>query len=584
MTKSVLFITSLTILGAQAAHAGPTAPETLYLTDKSFDGQREFLVSNSRRDGVVQIAYKGSLFKSQGVGSEDYQADNGPDLYCNNRWVKSLKLGIGSDEVTIPKQNSSCQIRLGSKAVVKFINDESYSPIYKKFGTSYREECRYSDDGPMTSIRYRNMSCAHAFNGVEILSDSIDSFLAKLEVLLGQKLPKSFIEAQDPYAKLDFSKAPKLDAIYLSTLLYQNDFSGQVLGRILKFHAQRGTMVNIIGTGYMHSDNATSLFKELTEQSKNIRIQEYKYFEDEFFKKFLFITNYFRNMHVKALVTISSANPKDNVVIVGGRNVHDGFLFQSMPNLARFPELDQIDPNSTFAYWQDVEFLIRSPKVAQTIYAHLLKLWNRDLVKTTIDPVAFYNKSTPVKDLNSLGENTLRHFISLPFSDDKALEKLYVEMLDHAKSSIVISSPYLRPTKSLFDAILRAVKRGIRVDIQTRINLAGDTQAWLYEETNKVAINELYDKVGVYEWQGNSILHSKIIVVDGNLSFVGSVNLSRRSFIQDVEGGLLIQSSNFNQQLRTLISGYRDQSRQITEKQKRNFWATVVLNLIEDQI
>lgn len=584
MTKSVLFLTSLTILGSQTAWAGPSAPETLYLTDKSFDIQREFLVSNSSRPGLVRISYSGSLFKNQGLGSADSQIEYGPDLYCNNRWVKSLKLGIGNDEVVIPKRTNSCQIRLGNKTAIRFINDESYSPVYKKYGSSYREECRYSGDGPMTSIQYRNMSCAQPFNDVSILSDSIDSFLVKLEVLLGQKLPKSFIDAQNPYAELDFSKAPKLDAIYLSTLLYQNDFSGQVLGRILKFHAQRGTMVNIIGTGYMHSDNATSLFKELTSQTKNIRIQEYKYFEDEFFKKFLFVTNYFRNMHVKALVTLSSTNPNDNVVIVGGRNVHDGFLFQSKPDLTRFPELDQIDPESTFAYWQDVEFLIRSPKVAQTMYAHLLKLWNRDLEKTIIDPVAFYTNSTSVTDLNSLGENTLRNFISLPFSDKQALEKLYVEMLDHAKSSIVISSPYLRPTKRLLDAVLRAVRRGIRVDIQTRINLAGDTQAWLYEETNKVAINELYDKVGVYEWQGNSILHSKIIVVDDSLSFVGSVNLSRRSFIQDVEGGLLMQSPAFNQQLRSLISSYRDQSRQITEKQKRNFWATVVLNLIEDQI
>ncbi len=584
MLKTVLFLTSLSVMGTQIAWAGPSAPETLYLTDKNFDSHREFLVSNSRRDGIVQISYSGSRFKSQVVGLGEPQTEYGPDLWCNNRWVKTLKLSIGSDEVAIPKQNSTCQIRIGNKPIVQFLNDEAYSPIYKKFGTSYREECRYSGDGPMSSNRYRNMSCAQPFDDVSILSDSIDSFLVKLEVLLGQKLPKSFIDAQNPYADLDFSKAPKLDAIYLSTLLYQNDFSGQVLARILKFHALRGTMVNIMGTGYMHSDNATSLFKELTLQTKNIRIQEYKYYEDEFFKKFLFVTNYFRNMHVKALVTLSSANPNDNVVIVGGRNVHDGFLFQSKPDLTRFPELDQIDPDSTFAYWQDVEFLFRSPNVAKTMYAHLLKLWNRDLVRTTIEPVAFRTKSSPVTDLAALGENTLRNFISLPFSDNQALEKLYVELLDSAKSSIVISSPYLRPTKSLLDAILRAVRRGIRVDIQTRINLAGDTQAWLYEETNKVAINELYDKVGVYEWQGNSILHSKIIVVDDKLSFVGSVNLSRRSFVQDVEGGLLIQSPTFNSQLRSLIGSYRDQSRQITAKQKRNFWATVVLSLIENQI
>ena len=583
MVKVILFLIGLSVLGVQAAWAGPSAPETLYMTDKNFDSHREFLVSNSRSDARVQISYSGSRFASQLVGLGEPQTNLGPDLWCNNRWVKSIKLNIGSDEVVIPKKNGTCQIRLGNKPIVKFINDEAYSPVYKKFG-SYKEECKYSGEGPMSSNRYRNMSCAQSFNDISVLSDSIESFLVKLEVLLGQKLPRSFIDAQNPYAELDFSKAPKLDAIYLSTLLYQNDFSGQVLARILKFHALRGTMVNIIGTGYMHSDNATSLFKELTLQSKNIRIQEYQYFENNFFKKFLFVTNYFRNMHVKALVTLSSSNPKDNVVIVGGRNVHDGFLFQSKPDLTRFPELDQIDPDATFAYWQDVEFLIRSKSVAETIYAHLLKFWNRDLVKMTIEPVAFHTKSTPVTDLKEIGENTLRHFISLPFSDNHALEKLYVEMLDQAKTSIVISSPYLRPTKSLLSAILRAVRRGIRVDIKTRINLAGDTQAWLYEETNKVAINELYDKVGVYEWQGNSILHSKIIVVDDSLTFVGSVNLSRRSFVQDVEGGLLIQSPSFNSQLRSLISSYRDQSRQITEKQKRNFWASIVLGLIENQI
>lgn len=584
MLKTLLFLISLSTLGLQAAWAGPSPAETLYLTDETLNNHREFFVSNTQSDGLVRISYKGSKFISHGLGHNDPLAEYGPDLWCNNRWVKTLKLNIGSDTVMIPKLNSSCQIRLGNKPIVQFINDEAHSPIYKKFGTSYQEDCRYASDSPITSNQYPNMSCAQPFDDVSILSDSIDSFLVKLEILLGQKPPKSFIDNQNPYAELDFSKAPQLDAIFLSTLLYQNDFSGQVLGRILKFHALRGTMVNIIGTGYMHSDNAANLFKELTLQSKNIRIQEYKYYEDEFFKKFLFITNYFRNMHVKALVTLSSRNPRDNVVIVGGRNVHDGFLFQSKPDLTPYPELDQMNPNARYAYWQDVEFLFRSPSVTKMMYAHLLKLWNRDLVRTTIEPIAVQKKLTPVTDLAILGNNTLRNFISLPFSDDQALEKLYVEMLDHAKSSVVISSPYLRPTKSLFEAILRAVERGIRVDIQTRINLAGDTQAWLYEETNKVAINELYDKVGVYEWQGNSILHSKILVVDDNLSFVGSVNLSRRSFIQDVEGGFLIQSPTFNSQLRSLINSYRDQSQQITEKQKRNFWASFILKLIEDQI
>lgn len=215
MLKVILVSATLSILGVPAVWAGPSAPETLYLNDKSLDSFREFLVSNTRSDANIKISYSGSRFQSHSVGLDDHLMDMGPDLWCNNRWVKSLKVHTGGMEVVIPKMNGTCQIRLGNKPVVQFINDEAYSPVYKRFG-AYQEECKYSAEGPMSSNRYRNMSCAQSFDEVSILSDSIESFLVKLEVLLGQKVPKSFIEAQNPYADLDFSKAPKKVRCHLS--------------------------------------------------------------------------------------------------------------------------------------------------------------------------------------------------------------------------------------------------------------------------------------------------------------------------------------------------------------------------------
>jgi len=133
------------------------------------------------------------------------------------------------------------------------------------------------------------------------------------------------------------------------------------------------------------------------------------------------------------------------------------------------------------------------------------------------------------------------------------------------------------------DAIGRAIKRNENIDItiQTRIDLKGDTQAWLYEETNKKAINDLYDKVKIFEWTEDSILHTKLLIIDDRFSFVGSVNLSQRSFIQDVESGFLIHSKGFTGRMINLFKSYNEKSKLISIPQKRRFWGSIILKFLK---
>lgn len=563
------------ILSFPLCSTAQTAPETIYIepTDLMQADDKEprvFVTSNSIHEGLIRVVYSGQdLLEAK--------------LYCDGSLKEIVLLQeYREPQIRIPKNNSSCILKIENMKEIHFVNTEVYSKIYKKF-TNYQEACLYDEAKFFFTNEYPHMTCTKSADDIKILSDSKESFLIKLETLLGYKPSLDFINNQNPYADIDFSKAPVLDAIYVSTLLYQNDFSGQVLSRILKFHAARGTLVNIIGTGYMHSEKAKKLLKEMSRFSPNISIQEYKYYEHRFFRKFNFLTNYLRDMHVKLLVTLSESSPKNNVLIIGGRNVHDGFLFEEKPDLSNFPELDQVAPEANFAYWQDVEIKIVSKPLAETAYAHLLKFWNRNLETMEIQPISSNNSKKNNFTGTKSSKHKIRHILSAPFSDNQSLERLFVEMIDSANSKIMISSPYLRPTEAIFNAILRAIARGVRISIQTRIDLKGDTLNWLYEETNKAAINDLYDKVEIFEWQENSILHSKLLLVDNELSFVGSVNLSRRSFIQDVESGMLIKSESFNSELRSLIESYQAKSRVINEAQERKFWASIMVYLFQDQ-
>ena len=579
---------SLCLLLVSSLSCAATSPEVLHLDqgdDFSLDQQglpkKFFLLTNSLRQGRMGIVNHGPAVTAK--------------LTCDGK-IDSDKLLLRTEKVTevlFGQDVNNCVLMLSETSGVRLIKDEVAFPMLKDFN-AYQESCHYEvKAGTMIektflTNNYPMMTCAHAAEKITILSDSEDGLLTKMETLLGYKPGVEFILNQNPYAELDFSKAPKLDAIFVSTLLYRHDFTGTVLARLLKFHALRGTLVNIMGTGYMHEEKDKALLKELAKVSGNIRIQEYKYHDPRSGLAPVTgaLTNYLRDMHVKMFVTLSSSNPANNVLIMGGRNVHDGFVFSEKPNFSKYPELDQVDQEAAYAYWNDLEIKVTAPELARSVYAHLLKFWNRSVVGQTTAPIQeTADKAQVLSGDNVLGASTtmMRHIVSLPFNDDHALEKMYVEMIDSASKSVKLSSPYLRPTKNIMAAFERAIKRGIDVTLQTRIDLEGDTQAWLYEETNKSAINSLYQKVKLYEWTEKSILHTKLLIIDDNFAFFGSVNMSRRSFIQDVENGFLIHDEQFVGKLAAQFKNYNDRSKRINEQQKKKFWANLVMTLLQNQ-
>jgi phosphatidylserine/phosphatidylglycerophosphate/cardiolipin synthase-like enzyme len=434
------------------------------------------------------------------------------------------------------------------------------------------------------------LGCIHGNSVFEPLETPESGFLAKTEALLGYRLDPSFIENQNPDAELNFSRAPRLDAIFVATLVYRSDFYGTVLARMLKWHAERGTIVHLITTQYMMLEKDQRLLRSLAASHGNFRLQEFRYYDPDFFlgKPFRYIDTKYRDMHLKLFVTLSSTDPARNLVIVGGRNIHDGFLFRKMPDHSEYPGLVHFGVDEAFVHWADFEMKITSKSVAESVHAHLVKFWNRDSHTQEMTPFQMPGGGSASQDGSGAaagagGASLLRHFVSIPYEDNRALEKLFVELIDEARSTIKLSSPYLRPTPAILDALSRAVGRGVEVTVQTRISLKGDTAAWLYEEVNKESINRLLNRAKIYEWTGDSILHSKFILVDGVVGFIGSVNLSRRSFIQDTENGFLIRDREMMARMNTIFEGYLAQSRPITEKQKRKWFPSLVIRLLRDQ-
>lgn len=549
-----------------------------------------FLTSNSTQNSQVSLFRDGAR-KLKNL-SLKVTCDNGSkgDSFQVDLMKARLTLTPKVNECILTFWDRRKPQRVGG---VKLVKETRAFPFLQKLNTD-RESCNYNSAEAHDSIdafflngRFANMTCAQSADSIETLESSESGFTAKIETLLGTKIPNDFIKNQDPYAALDFSKAPKLEAIFVASLVFRHDFYGTVLTRLLTFHAQRGTLVNVMTTGYMQSDKDRALLYTAARDNGNFRFQEYDYNDP---RKGLktpgqLIDAKFRDMHIKMLVTLS-AQPENNVLILGGRNVHDGFLFDQKPDYTKFPELTQYGKEENFVHWNDFEIKVKSPGLAKSMYAHLLTFRNRDTLTQKMDSINTPAVLLPLQSAQSIlnsDKPMLRHIISVPFDDGHALDRLFVDMMDSAKETIEFSSPYLRPTDAIAAAIERAIRRGVKITIQTRINLEGDTMPWLYTEVNKETINKFLDKARIYEWTKNSILHSKFLLVDGKLAFVGSVNISRRSFVQDIENGYIIRDRAFVHKMQDIFRGYTTQSRLITEQQSRKFWGSLVVRILKDQ-
>lgn len=113
-------------------------------------------------------------------------------------------------------------------------------------------------------------------------------------------------------------------------------------------------------------------------------------------------------------------------------------------------------------------------------------------------------------------------------------------LLDAARESAVIESPYLVPSRAFRKALRRALDRGVRVRILTN-SLATTDNLW--PQAGYAGAKKWFVRNGVdlREYLGPECLHTKAAVIDGETVIVGSYNLDPRSERLNTELALVFQ-------------------------------------------
>lgn len=428
------------------------------------------------------------------------------------------------------------------------------------------------------TTEFTNLTCPSKYESITLLPEPEDSLHARVVNLLGHDLPEDFVKNGNPYAELDFSKAPKFDAILVSYLVFRADFYGTLVARLLAHHADQGALVRIVVSDVITLDKDEAMYEKLMAKHPNMKFVKYRF--DTSAKGGAWISELHRTNHVKMFAAYSKENPNDSFVIVGGRNIHDGFVFKTPVDVSKFPEIvNYVSGDESWAYWRDFEMVIRGQDFVESAVRHYMNFYhiNKKNLVMKLSSVAVQKEAVAGAE-----EESLRHYISIPFKDDPNLNLFYARMLDTAKKKILISSPYFRPVKEIAEALDRAILRGVDITIITRLDLEGDTADFILGAVNKDGVNRFIKKVKVLEYtEPKVILHSKLLMIDDEVSFISSVNLNKRSFYHDMENGVVVNDRKFTVEMGNLYKDYMKISKQLTEEQKIVLWKKWLIKILD---
>ena len=183
-----------------------------------------------------------------------------------------------------------------------------------------------------------------------------------------------------------------------------------------------------------------------------------------------------------------------------------------------------------FGYWKDTMVKIEGPGIANAIATFLT---NYDLTtKTLSDYDKYLDEEYPYFD----DEGYTFFFGDGPKIGDHVPigEINYINLINSAKKSIYISTPYLILPYTLLQAIRVAAQRGVDI----RLFVPGIPDKKVVYWMAKCDFAQL-TKYGVHVFTYTpGFNHEKQVVVDGHLAFCGTINFDFRSLVHHYECGV----------------------------------------------
>lgn len=318
------------------------------------------------------------------------------------------------------------------------------------------------------------------------------------------------------------------DHIHLQYYIFKRDSLGKSLINLLTEKAKEGVKVRVLydelGSRSLHK----KVFKELMAAGGEI---------EAFFPSRLHFINLRINYRNHRKIAIIDGK----IGYVGGFNVGDEYL----------------GLNPKFGYWRDTHLRIEGSAV-HSLQTRFILDWNQASHRHDIYYAPEYFPAAMSSD--SVG---MQIVTSGPDSEWEQIKNGYIKMISSARKSIYIQTPYFIPDASLLDSLRIAALSGVEVNIMIPNK---PDHMFVYWATYSYIGEMLKADANIYIYE-NGFIHAKTLIVDEEVSSVGTANIDVRSFRLNFEVNAFIYDSEVSNSLANSFKEDVGLSRKLTAEE-----------------
>ena len=396
--------------------------------------------------------------------------------------------------------------------------------------------------------------------------------------------------------------------IDLQTYIYSNDFSSKVLIGELKNAADRGVKIRILLDDYGTKSDIVDVM--LLNQHPNIEVKVFNTVANR--SKLLyypqFLTDFNRlnsRMHNKLFIV-------DNIAyITGGRNVGSNYFYPetasnfSDTDVLFIGDMTHYATDSFNEYWNHHLSIPASvfPKAKSKKALKKLEKSFAEIETRSAESIKIYNNIIDMAQQEF--KNKKMDFswgrgkfladppekVEMSMDEKEQYRGNIVRALKHlwgrTKDSVYMSAAYFVPGQGGLEHMLREENSGVHMTIVTN-SLASTNAPTVYAKWEKYRTQLIKSGAEVYEFMVSaenlrgkehdrerkqssfSVLHSKTMVFDDNISWIGSFNLDPRSAYYNTENVAIFESRDFADKLREMIVRDTKTSWHVTLDKKEN--------------
>ena len=225
-------------------------------------------------------------------------------------------------------------------------------------------------------------------------------------------------------------------------------------------------------------------------------------------------------LHIRNLGQINNRTHRKIVVIdgrvgyVGGHCLVDDWLGEAQD----------------LEHFRDISARVEGPVVAQ-LQSAFIDNWIRQSGEAAAGPKLF-------PEMAVAGDVEAHVVFASPAGSPSMIKVLHYAAIATARRRLLIQNPYFLPDPDARDALVEAVRRG--VDVRIMLPSADVTDSPIVQHASHHHYGTLLSGgVRIFEYQ-RTLLHQKILIVDGQWASIGSSNFDDRSFEINQEVSLVV--------------------------------------------